>query len=186
MPLIYWPAGLDMGRLTIHVRSEGDAAQLAKQVSSVLGRSSGRVQPLRAVMAVALFPAQAAAVLLSSLGLVGWALTIAGLYGLVGYSVNRRVPEIGVRIALGATAGRILRLVLCEGTVIVAAGLGLGLAVSAVGSPLLALLLSGVDPHDVFSFAAPALGLLATALAAAYGPARKGTKIPPMRALRTE
>jgi len=186
MPLVYWPAKPDMGRLTIHVRSEGDAASLAKLVSGALGTSSARVRPLRAVMAVALFPAQAAAVLLASLGFVGWALTIAGLYGVVTYSVNRRIPEIGVRIALGATPAEILKLIIRDGVAIVAAGLALGLGLSALSSPVLTMLLSGVDPHDRASFAAPAVALLLTAIAAAYGPARKGTRIPPVDALRTD
>jgi len=186
MPLVYWPAKPDMGRLTIHVRSEGDAPNLAKLVSGALRTSNARVRPLRAVMAVALFPAQAAALLLASLGFVGWALTIAGLYGVVTYSVNRRIPEIGVRIALGATPAAILKLTIREGVAIVAAGLALGLGLSALSSPVLSMLLSGVDPHDRASFAAPAVVLLLTAIAAAYGPARKGTRIPPMDALRTD
>jgi hypothetical protein len=186
LPLVYWPAKSAVRNLAIHVRTQGDAAALAKQIPGALTGINARVRPLRAVMAIALFPAQAAAVLLAALGLVGWALTIAGLYGVVRYSVTRRVPEIGVRIALGATPAAILRLVLREGVTIVGAGLVLGLSLAAAASPVLTMLLSGVNPHDLASFAIPAGVLSLTAMAAAYGPALSGTKIPPMQALRTE
>jgi predicted permease len=185
-PLVYWPAKSAMRNLTIHIRTEGDAAGLAKQLPNVLGGINARVRPLRSVMAIALFPAQAAAILLASLGLVGWALTIAGLYGVLSYSVTRRIPEIGVRVALGATPTSILRLVMREGVMIVGVGLAFGLCLAAAASPALAMLLSGVNPHDIGSFALPAGVLLLTAMAAGYGPARRGTKIPPTQALRTE
>jgi ABC-type antimicrobial peptide transport system permease subunit len=186
LPLVYWPAKSGVRNLTIHVRTEGDAAGLAKQLPAVLAGINARVRPLRSVMAIALFPAQAAAVLLAALGLVGWALTIAGLYGVVGYSVTRRIPEIGVRVALGATPTSILRLLTREGVTIVGVGLVLGMCLAAAASPALAMLLSGVNPHDIASFAIPAGVLSLTALAAALGPALRGTKIPPMQALRTE
>jgi ABC-type antimicrobial peptide transport system permease subunit len=137
-------------------------------------------------MAIALFPAEAAAVLLSALGLVAWVLTVAGLYGVVTYTVNRRIPEIGVRVALGAPPTAILRLVMREAITVTAVGLAIGLGLSAAASPALIMLLSGVDPHDLASFAVPALALVVTAIAAAYGPALRGASIAPTRALRAE
>jgi ABC-type antimicrobial peptide transport system permease subunit len=73
-----------------------------------------------------------------------------------------------------------------EGVTIVGIGLVLGLCLAAAASPVLAMLLSGVNPHDLASFAIPAGVLLLTSMTAAYGPALRGTKIPPMQALRTE
>jgi predicted permease len=185
-PLVYWPAGPGARGLAIHVRTEGDAAGLAKQLSNVLQGTNARVRPLRSVMAIALFPAEAAAVLLSALGLVAWVLTVAGLYGVVTYTVNRRIPEIGVRVALGAPPTAILRLVMREAITVTAVGLAIGLGLSAAASPALIMLLSGVDPHDLASFAVPALALVVTAIAAAYGPALRGASIAPTRALRAE
>jgi ABC-type antimicrobial peptide transport system permease subunit len=73
-----------------------------------------------------------------------------------------------------------------EGVTIVAIGLTLGLSIAALTSPTLQMLLSGVDPHDLLSFTLPAVALLLTAVAAAYGPALRGAKVQPMQALRTE
>jgi hypothetical protein len=185
-PLVYWPARPGSRDVTLHVRTDAGSTSLARRLSGVFQSSSARVRPLRSVMAIALFPAQAAAALLAALGLVGWALTIAGLYGVVGYSVTRRIPEIGVRVALGATPAGILRLVMREGVTIVAIGLTIGLTVAALMAPNLAMLLSGVDPHDLVSFIIPAAALLLTAIAASYGPALRGARIQPMQALRTE
>jgi predicted permease len=185
-PLVYWPAGPGVRNLAIHVRTEGDAARLAKQLPDVLQGTNARVRPLRAVMAIALFPAQAAAVLLAALGLVAWVLTVAGLYGVVAYSVTRRIPEIGVRVALGATPKAILRLVMREGVTVAAVGLVPGLGLSVAVSPALTMLLSGVNPHDLASFVVPGLVLLLTAIVAAYGPALRGANVAPTQALRAE
>jgi putative ABC transport system permease protein len=188
-PLTYWP--LRAGAATnLHVRTDGDAVALARELPERLRTINARVpvraKPLRSVMAIALFPAQAAAVLLASLGVIGWALTIAGLYGVVAYTVTRRVPEIGVRVALGATPASVVRLVLRDGMTIAIAGLALGLSLAAAATPFLSMFLAGVDPRDFVSFGAVAAVLLFTALLATYGPARRGARIAPMQALRME
>jgi putative ABC transport system permease protein len=189
-PQVYWPVGPQIGAITIHARSEGDAASLARALQSVLAavdpRVRVRVRPLQDVMAVALFPARVAAILLAALGLVGWALTVAGVYGLVAYSVTRRIPEIGVRVALGATPSSVMRLLLRDGLVIAVVGVTVGLGVAAAITPFLSALLAGVSPRDAISFGLVAAGLLVTALAASYAPARRGTRLSPTEALRTE
>jgi predicted permease len=189
-PQVYWPFGPSTGDLTIHVRTETDARALVRALPDVLSgvdsRVSTRVRPLRSVMSVALFPSQAAAVLLAALGLVGWALTVAGLYGLVAYTVARRVPEIGVRVALGATPSNVMRLLLREGLAITVAGLAAGLVLAALLTPFLGVLLAGVPPHDPASFALVAIVLVATALIASYGPARRGMRLSPVEALRQD
>ena len=189
-PQVYWPVGPQIGAITIHARSEGDAGALARALQGVLAgvdpRVRVRVRPLQDVMAVALFPAQVAATLLAALGLVGWALTVAGVYGLVAYSVARRIPEIGLRVALGATSASVMRLLLRDGLVIAVVGVTVGLVVAAATTPFLGMLLAGVAPRDLTSFGLVAAGLLLTALAASYAPARRGTRLSPTDALRTE
>lgn len=190
-PTVYWPGGPGGGNASIvHVRTAGDAAALARLVPATLERADPQLsvtaKPLRDVMALALFPAKVAAALLGGLGLVGWILTVAGLYGVVSFGAARRVPEIGVRTALGATPGSILRLLLREGLLITSFGLAVGLGAAALATPLLGAFLVAVAPNDAVSFAAVGVGLLLTALAASYGPARRGAKISPTQALRSE
>lgn len=190
-PTVYWPGGPGgRGASIIHVRTSGDASVLARRISEALEAADSEItataKPLHDVMAMALFPAKVAAVLLGALGLVGWILTVAGLYGVVSFGAARRVPEIGVRTALGATRGSILRLLLREGLLISSIGLTIGLAAAMLATPLLEAFLVGVPPDDGVSFLAVGLGLLATALAASYGPARRGARISPMQALRSE
>lgn len=189
-PQIYWPLGPSAGDLTIHVRTETDARALARLLPDVLrgvdSRLPVRVRPLRSVMSVALFPAQASAVALAALGLVGWALTVAGLYGVVAYTVTRRIPEIGVRVALGAPPFSVMRLLLRDGLVLTFAGLTAGLVLAALVTPFLGMFLAGVPPHDLTSFALVAAVLAVTALAASYGPARRGMRLSPTDALRNE
>jgi len=126
------------------------------------------------------------AVALAALGLVGWALTVAGLYGVVAYTVTRRIPEIGVRVALGAPPFSVMRLLLRDGVVLTFAGLTAGLIVAALVTPFLGMFLAGVPPHDLASFALVAAVLAVTALAASFGPARRGMRLSPTDALRNE
>jgi ABC-type antimicrobial peptide transport system permease subunit len=137
-------------------------------------------------MAVALFPARASAMVLAALGVVGWMLTIAGLYGLVAYTVTRRIPEIGLRVALGAPPPKVRQLLLKDGLAIAIVGVTVGLMAASLVTPFLSTFLAGVAPRDATSFSAVAAVLLLTALAASYGPARRGMRLSPTDALRAE
>jgi len=189
-PQVYWPFGSGVGNMTLHVRTESGGSGFAQGLQDILvgvdSRVPVRVRPLSSVMAIALFPAKAAAMMLAGLGLVGWALTIAGLYGLVAYTVTRRIPEIGVRVALGATPSRVMRLLLRDGLAIAIVGVAAGLIVASLATPFLSMFLAGVAPRDVTSFSVVAAALILTALAASYGPARRGMRLSPTDALRAE
>jgi putative ABC transport system permease protein len=121
-------------------------------------------------------------------GFAGAAFLLAaiGIYGVISYRVAERTREIGIRIALGARGGRVMRLVVGEGARVVGAGLLAGLAASAVATRLLASFLFGVRPIDPATFAAVSLLLVVTGLAAAWFPARRAARIDPMKALREE
>ena len=121
------------------------------------------------------------------LGALGAILAMVGLFGVVSYAVTRRTFEIGVRIALGASRGSVMRLVLRDGGLLVGLGLmiGLGLALF-VTRPLSAFLVADLPPADPVSFAGSALLLLLTSLAASWSPARRATRVPPGIALRAE
>jgi putative ABC transport system permease protein len=113
-------------------------------------------------------------------------LAIAGLYGVMAYSVTRRTAEIGVRMALGATRTVILQSVLGEGLLTAAIGVGLGMAASLALTRVIGSMLFGVSRTDPLTFTGVACLLMITALVASYVPARRATRIDPMTALRQE
>jgi putative ABC transport system permease protein len=114
------------------------------------------------------------------------ALTVVGLYGLIAYTVTRRTTEIGVRMALGATRANIARLMLRETSLLLAAGVVLGVVAALAGGRAAAALLFGVKPYDPLTLAGAVVGLAIVAFAASYLPARRATRIEPVAALRVE
>jgi putative ABC transport system permease protein len=119
----------------------------------------------------------------SALALV---LASIGLYGVVAYSVSQRRREIGIRIALGAASGEVVRMVLGQGARPVAAGILLGLGMSWVGMRVLGSLLYGVEPFDPATVISVTVLLAAVTTAATFLPARRASRIPPSHALRAE
>jgi putative ABC transport system permease protein len=113
-------------------------------------------------------------------------LAVAGIYGVLAYSVARRTREMGVRMALGASAGSVLRLVLGQSMLTTAVGVLLGLVGSFIFMRFLQSMLYEVGAADPLTFTAVALLLFAVALLASYLPARRATKVDPIVALRYE
>jgi putative ABC transport system permease protein len=144
------------------------------------------VKTLTEHMALPLFPARVAAVLLGSFGLLALILAAIGIFGVMSYSVSQRTREIGIRMALGANARGILKLVLGHGLRLVVIGMAIGLICAFAGTRLMSALLYGVSATDSMTFILIALLLVSVALLACYLPARRATKVDPMVALRYE
>ena len=121
-----------------------------------------------------------------TIGVVGLLLASVGVYGVLSYSVSQRTQEIGVRIALGASRGAVLKLVVGQGLMLAGIGVVIGLVLAASGMPLAKSLLYNVSPFDPVTFSAVSTFLLMVALLASYIPARRATKVNPVVALRGE
>jgi putative ABC transport system permease protein len=122
----------------------------------------------------------------SFFGLLSLLLAGIGLYGILAYSVSRRTREIGIRIALGARPGAVLRMVLRQGLRLTLLGVGFGLAASFGATRLLASQLFDITPTDPVTFVAAPILLLTVALLACLVPARRATNVDPLIAIRQE
>jgi predicted permease len=125
-------------------------------------------------------------ILIGFFGLTALLLATAGVFGVMAYSVSRRTREIGVRVALGASAGATLRMILGQGLRTIAIGVAIGMAGSLFLTRTVASLLFGVTATDPLTFGSVTLVLVGAALLACYIPARRATKVDPMVALRHE
>ena len=121
-----------------------------------------------------------------TIGVVGLLLAAVGVYGVLSYSVSQRTQEIGVRVALGASHGHVLRLIVGQGLLLAGIGVVIGLALAAYGTPLARSLLYNVSPFDPFTYIAVSVFLLSVAFLASFVPARRATRVDPLIALRGE
>ncbi|MGA2047293.1 MAG: ABC transporter permease [Terracidiphilus sp.] len=134
----------------------------------------------------AFFLPRLAATLFGVFGFIGLVLASVGLYGVMSYSVSRRVREIGIRMALGAKPGSVERLVLRQGLVLTLIAVALGWPAAWMLAKMASSFLYGIQPHDALTFALVPPLLAVIALVACYIPARRAASIDPMKALRTE
>jgi putative ABC transport system permease protein len=173
------------------VRTSGDAEALAETARTAVWSINRdvpvyMVQPMTSVLHRSLGSRRFNRNLISTFGLIALILVLIGVYGLMSYSVVQRTREIGVRMALGAREGNILSLVLKQGFKIAAAGILVGITGAFGLMSMIEKLLFGVSPLDAVSFAAIALFIALTILAASYFPARRAAKISPLVALHHE
>jgi predicted permease len=183
-----------LSRATFEVRTTGDSTahvnairETVRDIEGNLPLNNVRTQVEQADQSLA--QERLFAKLLSLFGLLAQQLAAIGLYGVMAYGVAQRTHEIGIRMALGAKPGDVLRMILRQGMTLVLLGVGLGIAGAYVLTKYLASLtgmLYGVNPADPATFATIAVLLTAVALVACYIPARRATKVDPMVALRYE
>jgi putative ABC transport system permease protein len=191
-PTMYVPFKQDLfGTMWVLVKSDGEPSRLTGAVRQAL-REIDRtlpaysITPLATVLSDSVADRRFSMVLLGFFALLAIFLAAVGLYGLVAYSVSQRTREIGLRMAIGARPGDVVRMVVGGGMKLAVLGVVIGL-VAAVGlAQLVETMLFGVTPSDPASYGATALILLAVAALASYVPARRAMRVDPLTALQAE
>jgi putative ABC transport system permease protein len=178
-------------RMTLLVRTAADPLQSVAGLRQAMreiepNQAVTDVQPLTQALADSIAPQRFRTVLLSLFALVAVMLAAAGIYGVMSYSVSQRTREIGIRVALGAEARDVLRLVLRQGLTLALAGVAIGVVAALGLTRVMKTLLFGVSATDPLTFVGVALLLTFVVLLACWIPARRATKVDPMVALRCE
>lgn len=177
-------------RLILVVRTEGDpgpiAEPLRQEIASLLPSLPVNLMTVAEHTSQSQGTARGIALLASMAGLLGLIVALAGVYGVTAYTVSRRTHEFGVRMALGASASGIARMVLAGGLRTALAGVALGLLLAAGVARLVQGFLFEVQPLDPAVFGTVALGVTAVALLAVYLPARRAARTEPTKVLRVE
>jgi predicted permease len=160
---------------------------ITREMLAIDADAAVEVKPMNQAMGFAMLPSRVGAGLLGAIGALGLALAAIGLFGVLSYSVSRRVQEIGLRMALGAGTADIVRLVIREGAWIVGCGLTAGLALAVfITKPLSMFLVAGLSPTDPSTYAAVAGVLILVGCVACVKPAMRALKSDPAVALRVE
>jgi predicted permease len=173
------------------VRSQLPTASIVGAIRNAAVSLDSKVQPIETddldgLLHVSLFANRMAATIAAVLGALGMFLAALGIYGVLSYSVNQRFREIGIRIALGAQKGHVLRLVVGHGLRLAVFGAVAGIVTALAITRGMSSLLFGVSATDPITFAGTALLVTAVAVLAAFLPARRATSVDPMVALRHE
>jgi len=176
--------------ITVTMLSDADTGSVTSAARGILQELNPEIpakfRTLSQVYSASLGSRKFNVVLISFFGIVALLLATAGVFGVMAYSVSRRTREIGVRVALGAASGDVLRMIIGQGLRTIFIGVAIGIAGSLVLTRTVASLLFGVTATDPLTFAAVTLLLVGAALLACFIPARRATKVDPMIALRYE
>jgi putative ABC transport system permease protein len=191
-PEVYLPVLQGTWRIfNFTVRTAQDPATLVKPVSREIWAVDkslpiSGVQTMEQIVDESVAQSRFSMLLLSAFALVALLLAIVGIYGVVSYSVTLRIREMGLRMALGALPGDVLRLVVGRSLALIVGGIVMGLCGSLALTRLMSSLMFGVTTSDPKTFVGVTLALGAVALLASYLPAVKASKLDPMTILRSE
>jgi predicted permease len=182
---------LAAGAVAVVLRTEGDPAAVMVPVRRALAQLDRRdviygVQTMDEVVAGSVAARKVSMILLAAFAALALVLSCVGIYGVISYVVGQRTHEIGIRMALGAQRGDVMRLVLGEGVRMALVGVGAGIAAALGLTRLMAEELFGVTAQDPLTFAVVAILLTLVALLACYLPARRAMRVDPVVALRYE
>ncbi len=189
-PIVFLPMTQDyVPAATLHLRTTGRPESAAGTMRAAFqsldpNLAITNVFSIEQILAQALWAPRAGGVLLGLFGALALLLSAVGVYGVLSYSVNQQTREIGLRMALGAQRGDVMRLILGQGLRLTVVGLGLGVLVALATMRVLVSLLFAVRAYDPWTYAAVTMLLTSVALLACYIPARRAMRVDPMVALR--
>ena len=191
-PFAYFPVAQQWDpRAVVLVRSTAAPDQMAIAIQRAVqsidpGLPRPVVTTLREANSIVLLPQRVAAIVTGALGAIGLLMATVGLYGVISYSVSRRIREIGIRVALGARHADVLGMVVREGMRLAVAGVAIGLLLAVAATRLMSSFLFNVSPLDLLTFVGMSLLFLCIAFVSSYLPARRAASSDPMTALRTD
>jgi len=192
MPYIYLPLSQNyVSSMTIHVRTVADAGGMGAIVRNEAQALDSNLpvydlKPLTDHMSISLLPARFGGAFLGVFGFVALLLALIGIYGITAFSVAQRTREIGIRMALGARARQVMRLVMGQTLLLTATGLIIGIVCAYALGNLIGNLLYGISPRDPLTFLGITLAFITAAIAACYIPARRAIKVDPAITLKTQ
>jgi predicted permease len=179
-------------RMTLVVQSVGDAVELAKPLREVVRSIDGNVPVFNLRTVATLYESRVTDTwlqffqMVGTMGFIGLALATTGLYGLIAYTVSRRVKEFGIRVAIGASRRDVVWFVERRGLILAGVGMAIGGLLSAAAAPLLAAGFPGLGGSSPAVYVLVPLALLIVSAVATYLPARRAAGLDPLRALRNE
>jgi predicted permease len=192
-PFLWMPFTQDYNpHVTLQVHTADDPAAMAGAIRDAVRAISPDVPVFSVQSMQAFYDARAmlgprlTMQMVTTSGVMGLLLAVIGLYGVVTYAVSRRTREIGIRMAIGATPGDVLKMILSQGLIFTAIGVGVGLTIAYFASKVLGAFVMSVSPHDPAIFISVPIILAAVMIAASWLPARRAARIDPTRALRQE
>jgi len=177
--------------LSLLIRASGPAADITRETGWIVHKLDQRavitdVQPLTQVRATSLASPRITALFLGLFAIVALCITAAGISGMMALVVSERKQEIGIRLALGATAGRVMGAMMRQALTLIFAGLGSGLVIAWLMSAAMSRLVFGIAPRDILTFALSAALLAAVAVVSSFIPLTRVTKLDPIAVLRAD
>lgn len=191
-PWVYLPVTQDFAsQVNFLVRTTGDPQSYARPVEAAIHQIDATlpvfaVRPLATAISASYFGTRIGGAFLGFFGAVALALAAIGLYGVLAYTVSQRSREVGIRVALGASRGEVLKLILWQGLRMTGLGLAIGLGIALMVTRLMRAMLLDVSPTDLPTLAGVSALLAVVALGASFFPAYRATRIDPILAIRHE